>query len=372
MSQGTTLKPIQLVSIVVQGETLSSALFGFGDALVASTWWTAVGKDYSLGAAAMPTVHVTGPAIPHNTTRADPQNPGESDMVSYIQQLIASNTAPAPHANTLYMLYLPPGIVAYDEPTGTSNTNCQLYGGYHSAFNATANLFDGSVSGVSWAFAQRCGQGQVLSEQDTLTVTASHEIIESATDAIPGYGWGMVGPVITSMPWTQSPYAALGGEVGDLCADTLWSDGTYAYQRVWSNTAAMGKGDPCLPAYPNLPYFNTSAPQGWYSVTAGASVNVPLAGFSDRATADWYVYAAVGAGNDTANDMTGGITSSTTAQTTMGTTATTNNGRTATLTINAAAGTASGTWILVEVVSQPEVANGGDPSHFWPVGIYVP
>lgn len=372
MAQGSVLRPMRLVPIVVQGETLSSALFGFADALVSSSWWAAVGSDYRLGAPVPSAVHVTGGAIPQSSGRADPQNPGRADMESYIENLIQANTAPTPDDHTLYILFLPAGVVAYDEASGTSNANCQLYTGYHSAFE-TFMAADGGVRGVAWGFAQRCGATQGVSDQDRLTLTASHEIIEAATDPLPGYGWSQEGPgPATPPPWTQSPYAVLGGEVADLCTGTQISEGGYLFSRVWSNTAAMGQGDPCVPALAGVVYVNASAPQPWYKVAAGASVQIPLTGFSEAPAQDWLLYASVGAGNDAAGRLQATISAATSVTTTLGPTATTNNGRGATLAVNAAAGTPSGTWSLIEVTSQPMAAGGGDPIHFWPVGVYVP
>lgn len=382
---GRVLKPLKLVSIVVQGDPLSSALFGFGDALVSGTWWKAVTPDYGLGTASSPTVHVTGPAIPDSATHADPKNPDGPEMSQYILSLIAAHTAPAPDDNTMYMLYLPPGVVAFDDATGTSNTMCQLYGGYHDVLDPSATQ-DGGAGGVAWGFAQRCPGTAMPSDQDTLTVAASHEILEATTDPVPGYGWGLAGPdpeLELTTPWVQLPDVALGGEVGDLCAGSQWSDGTYAYQRIWSTTAAMGAGDPCVPAYPDVPYVNVSAAPspdaaqaglaaGWYAVTAGSSVTIPLTGFSDRPAADWFVYPSPGATNDTAAQLTTAITSPSIVQTNAGPTATVHNGGTATLTVTAAPGTPSGTWTTVQVISQPEQSIGGDPAHYWPVGVYVP
>jgi hypothetical protein len=372
---GATFQTMKLVSIVVQGDPLANMLFGFGDALVKSAWWTTVGKDYSLGPTAMTNVHVTGPPIPQNTTRADPKNPGSADMANYIQNLINTNVAPARDDNAMYLLYLPPGIAAFDDKSSTSNTYCQFYGGYHGAQPYVAADGGATNNVFIWGYAQRCGPTASPSDLDTLTLAASHEIAEAATDALPGYGWTFLAAIPTTpppAPWTKSPWVPLGGEVGDLCESTQWTEGTYKYQRIWSNTAAGGPDDPCVPAYSNVPYVNASAPQTWYSVSAGASVQIPVTGFSDRATADWYLYPVKMLGNDSGSRLTSQITSSTTVQTSRGATATTNNGRNATLTVSAASGTPSGTWTLIEVTSQPQSPNGGDPSHFWLLGVYVP
>ncbi|HXN32750.1 MAG TPA: hypothetical protein VN894_12845 [Polyangiaceae bacterium] len=371
---GTTLMPMKLVSIGVQGDPLADMLFAFGDALVKSAWWTTIGQDYGVGPTAMTNAHVTGPSIPPNMTRTDPQNPGSNDMSGYIQSLIRSGAAPARDDNAMYLLYLPPGIAAYDK-SGASNTYCQFYGGYHGA--SVYVEADGGMtnSAVIWGFVQRCAPSASASDLDTLTLAASHEIAEAATDTLPGYGWTFAAAIPQMPPpppWTSTPFLALGGENGDMCEGTQWTEGAYKYQRIWSNSAAAHPGDPCLPAWSNVPYVNASVPKSWYSVAAGSQVQIPVTGFSDRPTADWLVYPIKTQGNDSGSKLTATITASTSVQTSSGTTATTNNGRMATLAVSAASGTPSGTWTLIEVTSQPQTPNGGDKVHFWLLGVYVP
>jgi hypothetical protein len=370
-SPPTVLAPLKLVTIVVQGDPQAAHLFAFGDALVTGSWYSSFASEYGLGKPNAQTVHVTGPTIPPNTSRADPNNPGMFDMAAYIQSLIANQTAPAPDPHTMYMLYLPPGIAAYDDNAQISNTNCQLYGGYHTAYDTLGQFDSGLQSAVVWGFVQRCGSTQILLDADWLTLAASHEIAEAATDPLPPEGWtaGLLDP---HMPWTHSVFAALGGEVGDMCQETKWNDGTFTYQRIWSNAAAMRGVDPCVPAYQNIPYVNVVGPQGWTMVSAGGVVQLALTGYSDRPAPDWFVYSVIGPNTDPGMHISATVTSATEVRTSAGLTATTNVGKPARLTVSAAPGTASGTWAVVEVVSQPEVPNGGDTLHIWPVGVYVP
>jgi hypothetical protein len=346
-NQGRILKPMKLVTVVSAGDTLANQLFAFSDALIVSNWWQAAGKDYGLGNAGQ-SIHVTGPAIT--------QNPSGNAMRSYITNAIQGNGAAAPDGNTMYILYLPSGIDALDQRG--PNTNCQYYGGYHTEYGQ---------GGDGWGFGQRCPtQGTGLSELQSLTIIGSHEIMEGATDPVPGLGWTLGTPDY-QQPWTQTPWlAAVQGEVGDLCFGTEIPELGNKYQRIWSNSAAAAGGDPCAPALPD-PYYNTSAPQGWYALASGGSTQITVTGFSDHSMLDWIIEPTVWIGST--NGWTASITSPTTKTIQNKTYPTTNNGKSATLTINAPTA-ASGSWAVVMIISSPELAMT-DPYHVWPVGVHI-
>ncbi|HEY8042046.1 MAG TPA: hypothetical protein VIF15_19720, partial [Polyangiaceae bacterium] len=174
----------------------------------------------------------------------------------------------------------------------------------------------------------------------------------------------------TSAPWTQVPWInSVDGEIGDLCFSTQITEGAFVYQRIWSNSAAAAEGDPCVPALPGRVYENASAPQGWTTMAPGGSVQIPFTGFAEGATPDWIISGALYTASITGFTSTLSSPTSTTIQ---GTTyATTNNGRSGTLTVTAPAAAASGDWAIFFLYSQT-LAAGGDPYHFWPVGVYVP
>ena len=108
-----------------------------------------------------------------------------------------------------------------------------------------------------------------------------------------------------------------------------------------------------------------------YALTAGSSVQIPLTGWSDRATGDWVLDAEVFTTNATnPGDVLVSLSSATTYATDAGAFPTTNNGRTSTLTVSAP-GTPSGTWATIGIYSQPLVYSG-DPWELWVVGVYIP
>ena len=353
---GVVLKTMKLVMVVTAGDPQATSYFGFADALVASPWWQSFAGDYGIGTPSA-SVHVTGPAIT--------SDPNSAAMEAYIASAVASTPAAAADGQTMYMLLLPTGIDILDDSTGKPNTNCQYYGGYHDSYDK---------SGDAWGVAQHCPLTDTgLTDLEWMTIAASHEISEAASDPIPGNGYEIVNSHDTQAPWTQSPWvAALYGEIGDMCVETQTTEGSYTYQRIWSNTAAAKELDPCVPPYTQYAYVNSSVTSGWYVVTPGASVNIPVTGWSDRATGDWIVDPEVWTSSITTTPGFGTTLSSPTVYSTdIGDYPTTNNGKTSTLTITAPATAKSGDWVTVGIFSIPLVYSG-DPYHLWFVGAYIP
>ncbi len=353
-NEGVVMHSMKLVTVVASGDALASDYFAFGDALVASQWWSSFSTEYGLGTPTQ-NVHVTGAAMT--------KNPNEAAMKSYIEAAIAGTPAAAADGNTLYMLYLPPGISILDDSSGNVNTNCDLYQGYHDAYDK---------SGDAFGVGQQCPIANTgLTQLQSMTLIASHEIAEAASDPVPGSGWAPPSPN-TSAPWLAPAWnAAIYGEIGDLCFTTQITEGSYMYQRIWSNAAAAKGGDPCVPAFPQ-PYVNTSVPEQWYTIAPGGSLQIPVTGFSDRATADWWMWATPYTSSDSSLQFTATVTSPTEIVEDAGTWPTTNNGRQATLTVTAPAGATSGTWATVLVESYPLVNPNQDPFELWILGVYVP
>ena len=118
---------------------------------------------------------------------------------------------PQPTPNTLYFVYLPPGVRVVQG----GSASCQAFCGYHS-----------DISGVifyavtPYAGCTGCLGG--LSMLDALTSTSSHELCEAITDPIPGRSW----------------YDDANREIGDICAWKTKKVGQYTVQLEWSNRAA--------------------------------------------------------------------------------------------------------------------------------------
>jgi hypothetical protein len=347
-ADGVLLKPLTLVSIVAQNDAVGSKFLDFGDALAKSAWWTTVGQETMTGP--VTNVRVTGPAITTNVK--------ETDIQAYVTALVNAKTAPAPNGNTFYLLYLPDGVWSINA-AGVVNTDCSSYEGIHFNYTATDN----------WGIALRCFHNTQAGIDDA-TNTASHEVIEAATDPTQS-GWLLDPP--PTPPQTGSVWSSFGGgspvELADLCTGSVWTEGGWQYQRVYSDPAAAGGGDPCVPAIPN-PFFSVAPAQAWTAVAAGQKVDITLTGWSTGAMSDWYLdwLELTATGGKWAETVTG----SRTFHTNNFDFAAVNNGTTATLSVTAPAGAASGSWDLVYIYSTPEKATDTpDLYHIMPIGIYV-
>jgi hypothetical protein len=366
---GPVLSPMTLVTIVASNDSLAAQLQPFGDALVASSWWQAIGADYGVGAGAS-SVHVTGPAITSDQNQAS--------LVAYIQGTIADAGSPPPNGNTMYLVYLPDGVNLSDQP------KCA----YHHPFPDPA-----STVGDGWGAVARCAAvSQGETPIDEATRLASHEVAEAATDpTIRTYSLGGPG----ASPWTGSIWQAwyTGDiETADLCIGTRFIDttstATYEYQRSWSNSAAAAGGDPCVPGL-GQPYYSASPSQEWYAIAAGQTVSIPVTGWSTSATQDWLVepylanasprFAGLktdppGAGGGLS--VTGGLGVATKAPCypRVGI----NNGVQATVQVTAPAAVQSGDFATLQIMSYRNAPSSCNPPltsdlfHFMLVGVYVP
>lgn len=133
----------------------------------------------------------------------------DSAIQHMLQFEIANNPAVAqPTPNTLYFVYLPPGVRVVQG----GGASCQAFCGYH-------NDIAGQVFYAVMPFPGCTGCTGGLASFDALTTTSSHELCEAITDPIPGQGW----------------YDDANGENGDICAWKTRKIGAYTVQLEWSN-----------------------------------------------------------------------------------------------------------------------------------------
>jgi hypothetical protein len=277
---GNILDAVQIVTVTFDGDAERTQLETFGSMISSTPWWDQVtngycdarGKCIGHGSSAG-TVHL--PATAAGSSYDDTSQATTSTLKSFIDGNITSKAFPAPTANTLYMIYFPSTTTV----TLDGAQSCMQFGGYHNATTATSN-------GVTFAYAviPRCS-----SDEGELTLSASHELIEAATD-----------PFISSNP--NDPYSGYGsmssawdvlsgGEVGDRCFSSLsdpseseYTESGFVVQRSFSNVAAKANHDPCVPApSPSTqPYFNV-APRGGdvINLAVGAKTTIEVDAFSD-------------------------------------------------------------------------------------------
>jgi hypothetical protein len=94
---------------------------------------------------------------------------------------------------------------------------------------------------------------------DQITASASHEIVEAATDPFPDTQPAYIGVDDDHLAWSVAITGP--GEVGDMCGSESSQLGRYIgyflVQRSWSNQAAAANLDPCVPAT-SSPYFGAA------------------------------------------------------------------------------------------------------------------
>ena len=126
-----------------------------------------------------------------------------------LQQEISTNPQiPHPTPNTLYFVYVQPGVRVIQG----GSSSCQAFCGYHDAIS-------GQIFYAVMAYPGCAGCTGGLAVPDALTSTSSHELCEAITDPIPGQGW----------------YDQANGEIGDICAWKTKKLGQYTVQLEWSN-----------------------------------------------------------------------------------------------------------------------------------------
>lgn len=149
------------------------------------------------------TIAITTPNLRHSVSDAAIQH--------MLQQEITNDPAvPHPTRNTLYFVYLPPGVRVVQG----GSASCQAFCGYHE--HISGQIF---YAVMPYPGCAGCTGG--LSTFDAMTSTSSHELCEAITDPIPGQGW----------------YDDAHGEIGDICAWRTKKVGAYTVQLEWSNSA---------------------------------------------------------------------------------------------------------------------------------------
>jgi hypothetical protein len=131
----------------------------------------------------------------------------DSTIQRFLKACLKNSVLPPNDPNTLYFIYLDPGVVSV---MGGSKS-CQSYCGYHS-----------NVGGIYYAvmpypLCAGCLGG--MNAFDALTGTSSHELCEAITDPVPGSGW----------------YDDANGEIGDICAWNFKQVAGFNVQLEWSN-----------------------------------------------------------------------------------------------------------------------------------------
>jgi hypothetical protein len=283
---GAVVAAPKVVAIVFAGDPLAGPITDFTSKIGTSSYWTDLAAEYGVGPmTALATIVVNEPA---------PAKIRSSEIETWLSSRLSGATPAfgAPDGSTLYALYYPAGTtVTTDRLSGELGGKCQGYVGYHA---------ETTVSGtkVGYAVLPRC------SDIDELTVAASHEYFEWATnpfpDTMPAYA------KIDDAHWAWQ--AAFVADLGELCTyvdqDYLRpADLGFRVQTMWSNKASLAGKFPCVPRpgaayvqgiptaeddavvpsqFPGVPPITTKA----IRIQAGQSRTVDVLVYSDQPRAE--------------------------------------------------------------------------------------
>ncbi|MBI3557312.1 MAG: hypothetical protein HY074_13695 [Deltaproteobacteria bacterium] len=345
---GHVLADPVFVSVTFPDDALATSLEQFGSQVGVSSFWAPM-SEYGVGAATAGT--------PVHVSVAAPATIDDAGIQTWLASMLDGTHVEfgTPTANTLYVLYY---------PTSTTSTiqglsSCTDFDGYHSDLRLSSGLY------ISYAVIARCKPSAGQTQLEQLTSTASHEMAEAASDALPFDNTAVDGVVQSQNIWDTMSF---GSEVSDMCQryDSSYyqpADLAFQVQRYWSNAAAAASADPCAPN--SAVYFN-SAPiandavkyldSGSFVSTRGVllavgqTTTIPIALFSNAPTGGPWQVSAMEDQNSVSNlDLAFDKTSG-------------QNGDTLQLTITVKSKNATFDAELVWIKSQ---LNG--QSHYWPL-----
>jgi hypothetical protein len=281
---GTPIASPKLVAISFQNDTLQTAVDAFASQLQNSPdYWNGAVSEYGVGPITSSTYHAA---------ETPPATLSDADVQAWLTDKIQNDaTFPQPDASTIFTLFYPSGT----DVTFGGGVTCQEFQGYHDSFPLSSSV------NVIYAIVPRCPPPPVqgVTDADQMTAEASHELVEAATDPMPGAQPAYITVDADSHAWELLG----GGEIGDLCAgfgDVFYKPTGFdnLVQRVWSNVAAAASHDPCEPNGVT-PYFNsapvlndtitlyaagTNVKTKGLKINAGQTATVDLDLFSDAPT----------------------------------------------------------------------------------------
>jgi hypothetical protein len=234
---GSVIKAPKVVAIVYPGDDLAAQITDFNKKIAASTYWKDLGAEYGVGPmTARDTITLTETAPTAITSSA---------IETWLKTKLTGATPEfgVPDPDTLYAVYYPATTtITMDGFGGDPGVSCKAYGGYH------FEIAVGSTK-VGYAVMPRC------SDINELTVAASHELYEWATDPFPQTKAAYT--KLDDAHWAWQ--AAFIGELGDLCTyldrDYLMpAEIGFQVQTMWSNKASLAGKYPCAPK-PGAPYL---------------------------------------------------------------------------------------------------------------------
>jgi hypothetical protein len=296
---GPVLADPEIVTVTFAGEAQKGSIGVYTDTVIKSPYWKTVMTGFGVhagvsgGHAELPSDFGVDAGAAVTIT--------DDDIHALLQKHITSGLLPTPkQGKTAYALYFPKNVTIQKQ----SETSCQQFGGYHNNFSANVPAGDAGAAGtfdVAYAVMPRCDaypSNDPVSNFNALTLVASHELAEMASDPYIGPNTGYVlGDDDSWLPAFYAPGTTI--ENGDACASysaaaESYDESGYTVQRIWDNAAAAASENPCQPVKAGSIYFaaavrttkgsfNGKQTYGYIVVPKGGSTDAVINVFSKAA-----------------------------------------------------------------------------------------
>jgi hypothetical protein len=259
--KGPVLTTPNVHLVFYPGYPMETGVQTFAQGMTQSSFWSTTTAEYGVGSIGYAgTITLTGQTAPQTIT--------SSAIQSWVASEIQSGAFGTPDPQGIYTIVYPMGTTV-TQPNPVSSLlgvvqSCVAFGGYHD--NAMVAAADGGAAqNYAYAVIPTCS-----SAIDDLTAVMSHEWVEASTDPFltaTGAFTLMGGPdsAYFTVDTNHAIWALLGGgEAADLCepeAPDVYitpMDLGFTVQRTWSNAAAMGSHDPCVPELQGQPFFDSA------------------------------------------------------------------------------------------------------------------
>jgi hypothetical protein len=345
-------RPLRIVTFVKADShpsdptTFASRVTWFGRALVQSAWYDAASSFYKFGADGVSrSLRVTNMPVADSTMTAQ-------KLTNKIRNWVIQMNLPRnPNVRTIFVVYLP-----CIRGTQWGIAKCPV------SFHPPLVLNSPDLN-----FTAGDGIAVVNLPTDTApsvdsTLTATHELIEAATDT--GNGWHIHTDTPNNpfdvTPWIFNENQNGNTEVMDMAGGSRitehFSDSVhgydYHYERVFTNRSADANRDPFVPASP-LGYASvTNSTNGWVKQSsARATHRITLTAWSTKAVPNWTLSVSNAAwkGGTSTTDKCSASLSRTTV----------NNGTAVTLTVHYSGSPSNRYWCVVKIKS---TTAGASPS----------
>jgi hypothetical protein len=274
---GPFLRRPSITTVTFAGDDtrIVDRLEAFGEMIVGSPWWRAATDGYCAGPGDC--IGAGRAGRPVRLAARLPSRVRDVDVERMIMDEARSGALAALGADALVLVYLPAGVTLSD---AFQPAYC---GDGPRAFHRLMRV---ERATLPFAVIPRCG------DDGETTATASHEILEAATNPDPDApGFRLPSGAATIA------FTAAGAEPVDPCG-LLTGDGHRAeeggfrVQRAWSNRAAAAGANPCVPDDVEGPYVALIPRTPAVRLTAeGATATIVLDAVSDRAAPAWTIEA---------------------------------------------------------------------------------